>query len=102
MKEYCAVDSAVKHKSSAAVVADSVVPLLEDDQNSPQLCKISEPENSMKLDETHDEADVNTNCHYDSITSAAKSTLDVIDMSVQLYTQHQQLCKALLLQLNLM
>ena len=33
----------------------------------------------MKLDETHDEADINTNCHYDSITSAAKSIPDVVD-----------------------
>ena len=79
MKEYFAVESAVKHKSSATVVVDPIVPLLEDDRNSSQLCKIPEPENFMKLDETHDEADVNTSCHYDSITSTAKSIPDVID-----------------------
>ena len=48
MKEYFAVESTVKHKSSAAVVAYPVGPLLEDDQNSPQLCEIPEPENSYK------------------------------------------------------
>ena len=33
----------------------------------------------MKLDETHNEADVNTNCDYDSITYATKSIPDVVD-----------------------